>query len=68
MREDHYFFYYWKTKIYLFTGGEHAGNEGETDYNKVVSLPPQEICFGNGDVPATNIVCGQHHTGIVQYL
>ncbi|VDH90727.1 E3 ubiquitin-protein ligase MYCBP2, partial [Mytilus galloprovincialis] len=41
---------------------EPQGNDPEGDYNKVVSLPPQEICIGTGEITVTQISCGQHHT------
>lgn len=39
-------------------------DEQEAEHsNKIVSLPPQEIAVGSGDVPITQISCGMHHTG-----
>ena len=47
----------------FFVAAEPHGNDPEADYNKVVSLPPQEICIGTGNSSVTQIACGQHHTG-----
>ncbi|XP_053398701.1 E3 ubiquitin-protein ligase MYCBP2-like isoform X4 [Mercenaria mercenaria] len=33
--------------------------------NKIVSLPPQEITIGSGDIPITQISCGMHHTVVL---
>ncbi|XP_069130438.1 LOW QUALITY PROTEIN: E3 ubiquitin-protein ligase MYCBP2-like [Argopecten irradians] len=42
-----------------------VGSDQETEYNKVVSLPPLEVTVGDGDVPVTQISCGQHHTVVL---
>ncbi|XP_052792731.1 E3 ubiquitin-protein ligase MYCBP2-like isoform X2 [Mya arenaria] len=40
--------------------------EGDNDQgNKIVSLPPQDIAVGPGDVPVTQIACGMHHTAVL---
>ena len=49
--------------LMFFLAAESHGNDPEADYNKVVSLPPQEICIGTGNISVTQIACGQHHTG-----
>ncbi|CAI9731993.1 E3 ubiquitin-protein ligase MYCBP2-like [Octopus vulgaris] len=40
-------------------------DELETDYSKMVSLPPAEILVGDGDIPVTQVSCGQHHTVVL---
>ncbi|KAL4230611.1 E3 ubiquitin-protein ligase mycbp2 [Mactra antiquata] len=41
-------------------------NEQETEQsNKIVSLPPQDITVGSGDMPITQISCGMHHTVVL---
>ncbi|ESO93790.1 hypothetical protein LOTGIDRAFT_153260, partial [Lottia gigantea] len=34
----------------------------ESDYTKLVSLPPAEVTMDTGDIPVAQIACGLHHT------
>ena len=42
-----------------------VGHEVESDYAKVVTLPPAEVQIGPGDIPVTQIACGVHHTVVL---
>ncbi|KAK6172343.1 hypothetical protein SNE40_016020 [Patella caerulea] len=39
-----------------------GGADQDTEYTKLVSLPPAEITVDNGEIPVTQIACGLHHT------